>query len=644
MKNIRFIITLVQTLILLSGLVNSLLAESSSAQLKLQKAYFAERSEGDLDKAIKLYQDVINQSDIDKQYIAQAAYQLGCCFEKKGETANAVPYYQKVVSEYPGVEKWYDKAKLKLDGLEGNVETESSFDNGIIPQSLIPYLQTSGFAAYLESVEENIFVNYHIHLVENDFRRYFGGITTLSQYLSDGRYSLGNFGGKSNIKVYDKYNNLLEVEWGKAANGLDMLIWNAGKKIEDHSELHYFYYTSGKSHKMKIENDCASLRMCNHYGDEVLELFFLVLPESLDLVETDVQYTDKQYIDGFYIYTWKKRNPKNTNNIVNMTIKSVTKASKADQLESEELSAQGWKLWKERKLSEAEDAFVKAVELNPDNENGWQGLGWAQLNQGKRENAKASFEKCVELNPENSAALNGLGWIADGQGSKDEAIEWWKKAVKAQPGATASLSGLVDTYAERKDNKNTVKYLEIWLKAEPDNEEVKKKLSKFKAGDSRQNTGKADKGKSKELSAQGWKLWKERKLSEAEDAFVKAVELDSGNENGWQGLGWSQLNQGKQDDARVSFEKCAELNPKNSAALNGLGWIASGKGDDDEAIKWWEKAVKAQPGATASLSGLVDVYMEREDYQNAEKYLKMWQKVDPKNVEVKDKLDKLKGK
>ncbi len=665
MKKIKFIITLTQSIILLSGLVNSLIAESSSeTQLKLQKAYFAERSEGDLDKAIELYQGIIEQNEADKQYVAQAMYQLGCCLEKKGETANAAIYFQKVASEYSEIAKWNEKAKIKLEGLSTQEKSigESVFENGAPPKSVMPYLMAESFKALMESFSQDLAINIKVEMVDNSFNSYSGGFLAAagssegvlasalknsgiisSEAVDKYKYYLAHFNPEwPDMVVYDATGNKIDTEWlGSPKEGAD-LYWLAGRKLGE-DEKHHFYYTHGNPVALSESNGSARFMIQNYFGPEVLELFFLVVPNTLEISEVSEEFASQKVMENYNIYLWKKRNPKNTNNIVKMTIKAAVIVSEADKLKSEDLAAQGWEFWKQRKLSEAEEIFKKAVDLNPNNESGWQGLGWTQLNMGKKENAGKTFEKCVKLNPENSAALNGLGWIANGQGDDDKAIEWWEKAVKAQPGATASLSGLVETYERRKDKKNTLKYLEMWNKAEPDNSDVKTKLENLKGGSEAKSPSKGDKAKSQNFASQGWKLWGQRKLSEAEDTFKKAIEIDSENENGWQGLGWTQLNQGKRDEAKLSFEKCVELNPKNSAALNGLGWIADGQGEEDKAIEWWEKAVDAQPGATASLSGLVNIYMERKDYEKAEKYLKMWQKVDPNNNEVKEKLNSIKG-
>jgi beta-lactamase regulating signal transducer with metallopeptidase domain/tetratricopeptide (TPR) repeat protein len=161
---------------------------------------------------------------------------------------------------------------------------------------------------------------------------------------------------------------------------------------------------------------------------------------------------------------------------------SGARPSRAERMEAENLASDAWKLWAERKLAEAEDMFRQAVEKDPTNANAWNGLGWAQQNQGKKENARYSFERCLELEPRQAAALNGLGWIAKSEDKTDQAIEYWKKAVRASGGnATASLSGLTQTYMELGKYDEAIKYYEMWLRVEPNNEEVKNALAKAQA-------------------------------------------------------------------------------------------------------------------------------------------------------------------
>jgi len=146
--------------------------------------------------------------------------------------------------------------------------------------------------------------------------------------------------------------------------------------------------------------------------------------------------------------------------------------------DAENLSAEGWALWNQRKLPEAEAKFKAAVEKDPTNANAWNGLGWAQMNQGKVLNAKDAFEKAVAADPKLAGALNGLGWIAKGQGKTDEAMRFWRQAVEALPSATAALSGLASTLYEQGQYEKAVEHYQAMLKIEPDSAEAKAGLAK----------------------------------------------------------------------------------------------------------------------------------------------------------------------
>ena len=346
MNKIRTIITVAQALLLLSGLVSSIRAESPSAtKLKLQKAYFAERSEGDLDKAIDIYNQIIKQDETDRQFVAQAAFQLGCCYEKKGDTTKAVQYFQKVVSEYPGVEKWYDKAKLKLDEL-GTAIAETSpshFEGGVPPQNVMHYLMTESFKGLMQSFSEGVSLNIKVGMVDESYRLYSGGFLGVSgsyegvlasalqnagmepgSAIVGDKYYLGHFNpAYEDMKVYDQTNKQVKIEWVDSPKGGGDLYWLAGRKLGQ-EEKYYFYYTHGEPVKLSEDGKNAHLTIQNYFGPEVLELFFVVIPNTLKITNLNRDYSSCEHIDIFDVFLWKKRNPKNTNNIVAMDIKPGT--------------------------------------------------------------------------------------------------------------------------------------------------------------------------------------------------------------------------------------------------------------------------------------------------------------------------------
>ncbi|MBI5092875.1 MAG: tetratricopeptide repeat protein [Candidatus Hydrogenedentes bacterium] len=151
------------------------------------------------------------------------------------------------------------------------------------------------------------------------------------------------------------------------------------------------------------------------------------------------------------------------------------------------------------------------------------------------------------------------------------------------------------------------------------------------------------KGKAEDFASKGWTLWNARKLSEAEEAFRAATALDPSQSNAWNGLGWSLLHQGRKVAAKEAFAKCLAVDSKHPAALNGLGWIAKDEVKTDEAISYWEKAVAAAPGATAALNGLAKTYMEKGQPEKAATYYEKWLAAEPQSPEAKAGLAEAKA-
>ncbi len=139
---------------------------------------------------------------------------------------------------------------------------------------------------------------------------------------------------------------------------------------------------------------------------------------------------------------------------------------------------------------------------------------------------------------------------------------------------------------------------------------------------------------------EAWQVWRKGLYAKAETLFEQAVKLDASDADAWNGLGWSRFNLGKRDEAADAFGTCLAIQPEHAAALNGLGWLARAAGKADEAIVRWRKAVAASPTATAPMNGLATTYMERGEYEQAAKWYRKWLAVEPGSKPARDGLDK----
>lgn len=86
-------------LLLITGLSAAAWAESPA--LLLEKGLYAEQTEGDLDKAMGLYQQIIDEAEEQKNLVGSAHLRIGLCLLKAGETDAGAKRLQTVLDAFP---------------------------------------------------------------------------------------------------------------------------------------------------------------------------------------------------------------------------------------------------------------------------------------------------------------------------------------------------------------------------------------------------------------------------------------------------------------------------------------------------------------------------------------------------------------
>ncbi len=92
---------------------NTSLSQQTAGQL-FEKALYMEEAQGDLQKAIDLYQEILKQFPENREIAAKAQLHIGLCYEKLG-LKEAEKSYQKVVDNYPEQTEAVRIAKEKLN-------------------------------------------------------------------------------------------------------------------------------------------------------------------------------------------------------------------------------------------------------------------------------------------------------------------------------------------------------------------------------------------------------------------------------------------------------------------------------------------------------------------------------------------------
>jgi len=119
---------------------------AKEAAVLLQDARYAEDIEGDIDKAIGLYEQVIQDGSADAKVKAQAMYLQGMCHMKKQDEIKAQAVLSKLVAEYPEQEQIVEKAKSIL------AELADSDPAALMPPETLFYIEFGSPGRQIETI------------------------------------------------------------------------------------------------------------------------------------------------------------------------------------------------------------------------------------------------------------------------------------------------------------------------------------------------------------------------------------------------------------------------------------------------------------------------------------------------------------
>ncbi|MEM7234882.1 MAG: tetratricopeptide repeat protein [Planctomycetota bacterium] len=96
--------------------------QAEDASGLFDRAVFAEDTSGDLDKAIRLYGEILRDHKKQSRLAAQASLRLGHCYRKRGDRARALGQFQEVTKQFPKEEKIVAQARRAIANLNARSE------------------------------------------------------------------------------------------------------------------------------------------------------------------------------------------------------------------------------------------------------------------------------------------------------------------------------------------------------------------------------------------------------------------------------------------------------------------------------------------------------------------------------------------
>jgi hypothetical protein len=131
---------------LLLSMTAAAMAAGKSAAVQLREGLYAEEVEGNLDSAIKIYQQVIDDKAAPKDQIAQALYRQGMCYMKKKSETEAKADFARIVAEHSDQTDLVAKVKPLLDEL-GNADPAA-----LMPTETLLYAEIGSPGKQVEAI------------------------------------------------------------------------------------------------------------------------------------------------------------------------------------------------------------------------------------------------------------------------------------------------------------------------------------------------------------------------------------------------------------------------------------------------------------------------------------------------------------
>jgi len=121
-------------------------AVAKPASVMLREGLYAEEVEGDIDAAIKIYEQIIQDSSASRNHVAQALYRQGMCYLKKKNDSQARVVFGKLVAEYGDQTDIIEKVKPFLDDL-------ANYDPAdLMPPETLIYIELGSPGKQIETI------------------------------------------------------------------------------------------------------------------------------------------------------------------------------------------------------------------------------------------------------------------------------------------------------------------------------------------------------------------------------------------------------------------------------------------------------------------------------------------------------------
>ena len=288
--------------------------------------------------------------------------------------------------------------------------------------------------------------------------------------------------------------------------------------------------------------------------------------------------------------------------------------------------------------AEAVKLWEKALELNPERPDAYNGMGWIAFEKGEYEKALAFWRKALEINPKMPAVHNSIAQTLIILGRYDEVIKEAEEELKITPRSGLSYFLLGQGYLKQKEYDKAKKYYETAIEIQPDyinayyglftacsklklQDQAKKHLATFQKLKAEDRKVLMDRNKAfddlvtirkslAETYSDAEKIYTRKgNVQEAEKFLRRAITLDSNNTEYLMKLGLLYQSNNLLQDALEMYVKVREIEPDHIASHMNTGVISVQLNQFANAEKVFQKVITIAPKFTGGYRELAHLYL-----------------------------------
>ena len=294
------------------------------------------------------------------------------------------------------------------------------------------------------------------------------------------------------------------------------------------------------------------------------------------------------------------------------------------------LIADGTKLLKDGRATDAKAKFATALQKEPGNVDAKVGMAQAQLKLGEFDGAKAILTELQKAQPDSREVVLLLGLLHKEQGNYDNGIALYEKEIEKQKTKGEApdpelLNNLITMYRLNKSYDDAIKACTTLLSRDPKNADALKNLSLVYFDQGKYDLAETIAINSLKIAPkdaalfnnQGMIRVKKRRYPEAMSFFLKAVEVDPGNLPAHLNIASIALRYRDYNNAAKHYAEAMKLEPKHPEANLGYGLALAGVSGalppDEQAkkapevISQQQRALEIDPNATEAIGEIAMV-------------------------------------